>query len=151
VTGKHGTPLQRALAKIRFDDATGCWLWIGYRSRLGYGRVRDADGHLRQAHAVLYEAFVGPVLEGYELDHLCRVRWCVCPWHLEPVTHRENWLRGETPSAVRFRTDRCSRGHDLADPANVYVRPDGYRQCRTCMRTTRRRLKQLAPERGSGV
>jgi hypothetical protein len=82
---------------------TGCWLWDGRRfSRNGYGRVWH-DGKERQAHRVTYELLVGPIPQGLILDHLpkCRVRCCVNPDHLEPVTHRTNTLRGE---AVLFRS-----------------------------------------------
>ena len=70
-------------------DATGdCWLWTGHCNQFGYGVVkhRGADRD-RMAHLVLYEQLVGAVPDGLELDHLCRVRNCVNPDHLEPVTH----------------------------------------------------------------
>lgn len=72
-------------------SAAPCWIWIGYRHPTsGYGRHRN-----RQAHRVVYEKLVGPIPEGLVLDHLCRVRECVNPDHMDPVTDRENLRRGE--------------------------------------------------------
>ena len=59
----------------------------------GYGTFWDGE-RKRLAHVVAYELFVGPVPDGRELDHLCRVPACVRPTHLEPVTHAENLRRG---------------------------------------------------------
>lgn len=67
---------------------TPCWIWTGSRSPDGYGRHGGT-----YAHTLLYEAHVGPVPEGQELDHLCRVPACCNPDHLEPVTHAENVRR----------------------------------------------------------
>jgi hypothetical protein len=72
-----------------------CWCWIGSRwSRNGYGRAWDGKKE-RQVHRILYEEFIGPIPEGLILDHLCRRRYCVNPWHTEPVTVKENTHRGE--------------------------------------------------------
>jgi HNH endonuclease len=70
---------------------TGCWLWTGSTGRGGYGRwwKRDFD-YGRPAHVVIWEAFNGPVPEGKQLDHLCRVKCCVNEAHLEPVTMTVN-------------------------------------------------------------
>jgi hypothetical protein len=74
-------------------DTTGeCWIWTGTTDRHGYGRVRP-DGRSTGAHRWSYEATVGPIPEGLELDHLCNNPPCVNPAHLEPVTHAENMRR----------------------------------------------------------
>jgi hypothetical protein len=65
-----------------------CWLWTGPLNHSGYG----ANGG-KAAHRVVYLRLVGPIAAGMELDHLCRVRHCVRPDHLEPVTHSENVRR----------------------------------------------------------
>jgi hypothetical protein len=75
------------------EPNTGCWLWTGTVMPAGYGTMK-VGGQQRLAHRVAYEAFIGPVPDGLVLDHLCRVRSCVNPWHLQPVTNRENILRG---------------------------------------------------------
>ena len=75
------------------DEELGCWLWRGKRDSNGYGQVRVGD-RLQMAHRTVYEQFNGPIPEGKGLDHLCRVRNCVNPDHLEPVSSRENTRRG---------------------------------------------------------
>lgn len=76
-----------------------CWLWVGEINRNGYGRVW-VQGQRLMAHKVAYELMIGPVDKGLVLDHLCRNRNCCNPYHLEPVTVRENTLRGE---AILFK------------------------------------------------
>ena len=74
---------------------TCCWVWTGKRkSRNGYGRMR-VGGKERAAHRVIYEWLIGPIPDKRILDHRCRNRACVNPWHMEPVTHRINTLRGD--------------------------------------------------------
>lgn len=75
---------------------SGCWVWQHRIDRTGYGRTRKGSGGTnRLAHRVAYENLVGPIPSGLELDHLCRVRACINPKHLEPVTRQENVLRGQ--------------------------------------------------------
>jgi hypothetical protein len=128
--------------KLAFTDAdrfalyvevgSGCWQWLGTITEDGYGTFRSR-GRLFMAHRWCYEFLRAPVPEGLVLDHLCRTPSCVRPDHLEPVTNRENILRGAQGWLIRG--NHCRRGHDMTDPAHVYVRPDGNgRFCRTCNR-----------------
>lgn len=107
-------------------DEQQCWPWSGYINPDGYGRLGQVG-----AHRIAYEEVVGPIPEGLVLDHLCRVRHCVNPAHLEPVTSRENTLRGETLAAMQVARTSCIKGHPF-DDANTIVQGDGKRRCRTC-------------------
>jgi hypothetical protein len=79
---------------------SGCWIWLAWAGRGGYGRwTKRGPDRKRHAHVVVWETFNGPVPDGYELDHLCRVRPCVNPAHLDPVPklinlHRRNLANG---------------------------------------------------------
>lgn len=108
-----------------------CWLWTASLNK-GYGQFKWGSG-MRMAYKVAYELLLGPVPAGLDLDHLCRVKECVNPVHLEPVTHRENILRGESTVAERARQTRCKRGH-LFDKANTSINRNGTRRCLTCAR-----------------
>lgn len=78
------------------EPNSGCWLWVGSVTGPGYGQISNPDrrGKPLLAHRVSYELHVGPIPEGFDLDHLCRVRCCINPRHLDPVTRRENLRRG---------------------------------------------------------
>jgi hypothetical protein len=108
--------------KVRESEA-GCWLWTGY-THGGYGKFAVAYAKNKYAHRFAYEALVGEIPEGLDLDHLCRVRNCVNPEHLEPVTRAENIRR-----AVALIT-HCPHGHAYT-PDNI-VASNPKRQCRTC-------------------
>jgi hypothetical protein len=91
---------------------TPCWIYQGYIKPTGYGLVTvriEGRKTSRNAHVAFYETEVGPVPEGYELDHLCKVRSCIRPDHLEPVTHLTNVLRSSatrlTDEQVRYVLD----------------------------------------------
>jgi hypothetical protein len=91
-----------------------------------YGQV----GH-KAAHRVVYEALVGPVPEGLELDHLCKESRCVNPAHLEPVTHAENVRRGRGWGGQNARKTHCPSGHPY-EGDNLILQKRGGRLCRTC-------------------
>lgn len=101
---RHGDPTAAAFESGRGDPLTrlkrhivvtevGCWHWQGAIGSHGYGQFLGPDGVVGLAHRISYELHIGPVPEGLQLDHLCRVRPCVNPAHLEPVTCAENLRR----------------------------------------------------------
>jgi hypothetical protein len=87
---------------------------------------------------------VGPIPDGFEVDHLCRVTPCVNPAHLEPVTHRENVHRGKNGvlrhlRAPLIRRTHCGRGHERT-PENLYASGN----CRKCQRVRDERRRTAA-------
>lgn len=112
--------MDRFAEKVVVADS-GCWLWTGATAGAGYGVIgsgRTASGNARTeyAHRVSYEHFVGAIPQGLEIDHKCRMKLCVNPAHLEPVTHAENRRRA--------RQTHCERGHVMPT--------EGRRQCKRC-------------------
>jgi len=97
----YGTPPEQRFWAL-VDKTETCWLWTGTQVRGGYGQFW-LDGH-KLAHCYAYETTVGPIPEGLQLDHLCRVTRCVRPSHLEPVTASENVRRGLIARGRRLRT-----------------------------------------------
>lgn len=89
-----GNDRARFMAKVDQGAEGGCWLWTAHRNADGYGVFRF-DGQMGGAHRFAYRLLVGPVPDGMELDHLCRMRHCVNPEHMEIVTHAENVRRSE--------------------------------------------------------
>jgi len=86
------------------------WLWTGAKNPQGYGQTR-INYKLFLAHRITYMTIIGEIPKNLELDHLCRVRNCINPEHLEPVTHKENMLRGARPGPAKKAT--CFKGHQL--------------------------------------
>lgn len=119
---------------------TNCWLWTATINSHGYGQF-GISGVLTPPHRVVYEWEVGPIPKGMEIDHLCRVRSCVRPVHLEVVTHRTNTLRGDTVTAINARKTHCPEGHPY-DAVNTYIRPSGSRECRMCVRRRNRKRRE---------
>ncbi len=119
----------------KVDRSGECWEWRGGKDRSGYGRLRFG-GRLIQAHRLAYELSVGPIPSSLELDHLCRNRGCVNPHHLEPVTRRENVMRGVGVGAFHARATECPQGHAYSTE-NTYRDRLGKRYCRICKRVTK--------------
>lgn len=139
-----GADIQNRPLHLRWSEKVrwtpGCWIWTGATNSNGYGHIATGDRPYKGsivAHRAAYVIHRGPIPEGLDLDHLCRVRRCVNPWHLEPVTRRENSLRGASPRIRSYWTNRCKRGHPF-DEANTIIQQDG-RTCRTCREARRRK------------
>lgn len=116
--------------KVRVDQDSGCWLWTGGLNHGGYGRF-DRNG---RAHRICYQALVGEIPCDLQMDHLCRVRSCCNPEHLEAVTPGENTRRGDTgknTGKMQRAKTHCPQGHKY-DLENTYLIPAGGRACRRC-------------------
>ena len=98
---------------------SGCLLWTGGLDRYGYGKI-SVGGNYKKAHRVAWERVNGPIPPDLTIDHLCRVRRCVNPAHMELVTMTENTMRGQSFSAVRARQTHCKNGHPLEGTRRVY-------------------------------
>ena len=148
------SPEQRFWANV--EKSESCWLWRGHLSTSsrsgsgGYGLL-CVSGKKVYAHRFSFILHGGHIPDGLQLDHKCRVRNCCNPDHLEPVTQRENLLRGESPSAKSARRSRCSRGH-LYTPENTAFGSKSVRGriCLECRKisnkkfNTKYRLKRLS-------
>ena len=131
----------RLMEKIDFDGPvvldTPCWLWTASTHPNGYGRF-EVDGRSIEAHRAANRLLIGEVPEDLELDHLCRIRACVNPQHLDAVPHGVNLARsplvGRCSQLRQAAKTRCPKDHlyDLIDEK-------GRRRCRTCRRAQRRR------------
>ena len=127
--------LQLFEKKIMPVPFSGCWLWLAAVNKSdGYARFNGGDTNTRNAHAVSYEHFKGAVPKGYHVDHLCRVRSCVNPDHLEAVPARINLLRGIGWAAIHSQRTHCPKGHPYAGDNLVTELDRNYsrRRCRTC-------------------
>lgn len=116
-------------------DLGPCWIWLGCIHKTGYGIFWNRR-HI-SAHRFSLELALGRSLEYLDADHLCRVRACVNPSHLEPVTNRENVLRGNGPTAINARKNECPKGHPLV-AGNLKKDKRGGRSCRICHNTAAR-------------
>jgi HNH endonuclease len=110
----------------RIDASGPCWLWTGCVNNHGYGVIRD-NYQLTLTHRLVYEMLVGRIPEGMTLDHLCRVRRCCNPDHLDVVTLQENWRRSPW-----FQPTHCRKGHEL-------MNNNRHGKCRTCITLSGRR------------
>jgi hypothetical protein len=128
--------LDRFMSKV--DIADECWLWTA-GTQYGYGIF--SVGHRNfKAHRWLYEQAVEEVPEGLTLDHLCRIRKCVNPDHLEPVTMTENNRRS---TGHRVRKTHCPQGHSYAEHGRLQ---NGYPVCRECDRIKHQKARQNKKE-----
>ena len=136
--------MDRILARFEVTE-NGCWLWSAGKTK-GYATM-SIGWKTYYVHRLTFEHFRKSVPEGLELDHLCRRRHCVNPWHLEIVTQKENILRGVSFSAINAKKTHCKRGHEFTEENTRFRIRDGSvrRSCRECDRSyirTRRAAKR---------
>lgn len=136
--GLSMTPQERFWIKVDKDGPVPdcaphlgpCWVWTAGKFEDGYA-IFQLHGKLKKAHCVTYEWAHGPVPGELVLDHLCRNRSCVNPFHLEPVTQQINVHRGTSFAAANSQKTHCPAGHEY-DEANTHVSKSGRRSCRKC-------------------
>ncbi len=125
-----------------------CWIYEGPRFKDGYGKAPGG----KLVHREVYEALVGSIPPGLEIDHLCRNRACYNPLCLEPVTHAEN-MRRSKPWSYQKRKTECPSGHPYAGE-NLRIAKDGGRECVTCRKASSMkayRKRQQAGARTGGT
>lgn len=109
-----------------------CWIWESSLTRQGYGKFQIGKTAKKISHRYSYEIAHGEIPKGMVLDHLCRVRKCVNPAHLEAVTSKENTRRGLAPSIVSHFQPNCKNGHSKADHGTTHK--SGMFVCKECQR-----------------
>lgn len=140
--------VERFISKV--EVGPDCWLWEGVGNPAGYGifftypSAREQVN--RPAHRYAYELANGPVPEGLVIDHLCKNPRCVKPSHLEPVTQRENVMRGVGLSKINAEKTHCKRGHEFTE-GNTYWYMNR-RTCRACNRIKARAYQERKKARG---
>ena len=124
-----------------------CYKWPGYITGMGYGQLgtKKKLGKNISAHRLVWEATNGPIPHGLSLDHLCRNPACVNPHHLEPVTHKENCLRGVGITAINSKKTHCKTGHPF-DEDNTGYQKSGKRYCKECQKVASNKYRMKKNE-----
>lgn len=132
--------MERNLAKrffLKVDKTDSCWLWLGGKNAKGYGVLRLRGDKMASAHRFSLMMVSGCIPEGMQVDHLCRVRNCVNPRHLEIVTSQENSRRSPISiTTINHNKTHCLRGHPF-DDVNTGIqqhKTKKWRYCRTCVK-----------------
>jgi len=133
LTGRQQEFLPRFEAGCEPEPNSGCWIWLGHLTPKGYGRIQWGGTEI-YVHRAAWLFFRGPIGNGLEIDHLCRMRCCVNPDHLEPVTHADNVRRSDAGKLLRARMlakDSCPNGHPYAGSR---IDANGHRVCYQCQK-----------------
>ena len=108
-----------------------CWKWsITHSSYPSFSYPFNGKRKLLGAYVVAYLVLIGPYSKPLELDHLCKIKACVNPAHLEPVSRSTNLMRGNHWN--RSKT-HCKWGHPLKDD-NLWINNRGDRVCKACQK-----------------
>jgi HNH endonuclease len=138
------TPEQRFWRKVAKTEG-GCWIWLASLTGNGYGKFAACAGSRRkkwvQAHRYAYELLKGPIPEGFDLHHaVCETKRCVNPDHTVPLSHSEHC---KISAQNLTNKTHCPKGHPYAGE-NLYLTRNGFRQCRKCMKKSKREWKRRA-------
>jgi hypothetical protein len=144
--------MERFEKKFIPEPNSGCWLWLGATSKNGYGVVRLSNPRrMTGAHRFSYELFVGPIPDGFTVDHQCNNIACVNPNHLKAMTQLDNGRR------YTEAITHCPQGHPYDEKNTRIIKGygvnDGYklRVCRICFRESDRRYRERKRARNNGL
>lgn len=142
--GRPPTPqLELFLRHIEIDNLSGCWKWKGSLDKDGYGFFGSSMEWGKRAHRFSFMYFRKPLLEGLTIDHLCRNKSCVNPYHLEQVTNKENLRRAKNQvSTINSKKTHCKRGHELTG-YNLIIKCGYKRTCRKCSNMMERKRRKV--------
>lgn len=117
---------QTLLDHVKLEE-NGCWIWKGSLQTHGYAylpwRLYHEKFKTTLGHRIYFMVFRGPIPKGMEIDHLCNVKACVNPYHLEVVTHEENNRRRNAEVDARRKVFPC--GHPRVG-GHTYMKRAGY-------------------------
>ncbi len=131
-------PLHKRLWE-KANKTETCWLWTAYINKFGYGVIGTYDKKTALAHRVSFELTKGPIPEGLEINHLCEVKNCINPDHLEAITRAEHILKTDFQGGkYQKNKTHCVNGHSFQE-TDVYITKEGHRKCRACGRAADKR------------
>ena len=141
----------RARFYSRIKKTDTCWLWVGSLSEKGYG-IFYHNYKTTRAHRMSLELSGSTIPHGMQIDHLCRVRNCVNPSHLQIVDAKTNVRRGVGVTAINAMKTACDSGHRLS-AENTYIDKTSYktsRLCRACRAEAQKRYMKKRREKPNG-
>lgn len=138
--------IERLWTRVEKRGPDDCWLWTGATNaspngRGGpYGKLGDQHPSRKTvlAHRVVYAHVVGPIPDGFHVDHLCGNSLCCNPTHLQAVPPAENNARSTSPTAANIVKTHCPQGHEYTPENTGFRKGAGFRYCRTCARLAQR-------------
>lgn len=142
MTGTHADPETRLKRRTVTDSETNCWIWQGAEDGHGYGQI-NVGGRPEKTHRLGYMLMVGDIPDNLSVDHLCRVKLCWNPDHLELVTLSENTRRQmEAVGGHNSRKTHCPQGHPYDEANTRFASRGSGRVCRTCRMESNKTYRQ---------
>lgn len=119
-----------------------CWNWTGHIGKNGYS-YSCYMGKSTTAYRASWMHLVGPIPDGYEIDHLCKNPRCVNPAHLEPVPPYVNNMRSRSPASLCAKKTHCLNGHEFTTENTAIIIRSGGKSDRRCKKCHAERARQF--------